>query len=490
MASKGEDAQMEEEMKRSKIIGLLAVLAMLVAACAGGEADSTTTAGEGDDAPATTEAMDDTATTEAMDDTATTEAMDDTATTAADSGDGEASPLADYNEDPSAADPALIEKALGPVEPSDEASWDIIRASIARANQDLDQATIDKAMECWSNQECDTGTGGELVMGYADGGGDTVNVWRAVSHMEAILQALTYEEIGTIVSTAADFDQDVAVHLNDVRFLIQYPVDFIVGYPDVGAALAPAVQEAEAADIPYVSFSAGYVGLPGAEGALVPGEDYTSVVGEDLCALGESFAEVLNEGVGEGEVGLLGGTPGNALTLGWQQCLIPALSEGISVVNPPADENSTTGDTFWVNNFALEAVRGLLTTYPEISGWAYEYADGLNTGLQAYEELGIPVENTTMALRTDEQTLFCDWAERDEPTYNIFYSAGGNFQSRTGVTVAMLELAGYDVPGEVIVPHVMRQVTADDCDPDRATDTVSGTSLVPDNVLQMMFSSG
>jgi len=464
-------------MKRTKIIGLLAVLAMLVAACGGDSASTTTTAAAGDD-PTTTEASDDPTTTEAMDDTTTT-AGDDV---------GEDNPLAEFGEDPSAADQALIDKALGPVEPSDEESWNIIRASIARAHQDLDQETVDKAMECWSNQECDTGSGGDLVMGYADGGGDTVNVWRAVSHMEAILQALTYPEIGTIVSTAADFNQDPAVHVNDVRFLIQYPVDFIVGYPDVGAALAPAVSEAEAAGIPYVSFSAGYVGLPGAEGALVPGEGYTAVVGEDLCALGESFANVLNEGVGSGEVGLLGGTPGNALTLGWQQCLIPALGDGLEVANPPADENTTTGDTFWVNSFALEAVRGLLTTNPDISGWAYEYADGLYTALQAYDELGIPVENTTMALRTDEQTLFCDWAQRDEPTYNIFYSAGGNFQSRTGVTVAMLALQGYDVPGEVTVPHVMREVTADDCDPDRATETVSGTSLVPDNVLQMMFS--
>ncbi len=33
----------------------------------------------------------------------------------------------------------------------------------------------------------------------------------------------------------------------------------------------------------------------------------------------------------------------------------------------------------------------------------------------------------------------------------------------------------------------MRQVTAEDCDPDRATPTVSGTSLVPDEVLTLMF---
>ncbi|HSM45400.1 MAG TPA: hypothetical protein VK969_10330, partial [Acidimicrobiia bacterium] len=199
------------------------------------------------------------------------------------------------------------------------------------------------------------------------------------------------------------------------------------------------------------------------------------------------FAQVLDESVGSGEIGLLGGTPGNALTLGWQRCTIDSLGGDLTLVNPPADENTTTGDTFWVNSFALDAVRGLLTTNPEVSGWAYEYADGIYTALQAYDELGIPVENTTMALRTDEQSLFCDWAERGEPTYNIWFSAGGNFQSRTGVTTAMLAMQGFEVPGVVIVPHVMRQVTENDCDPDRPNEVVSGTSLVPDNVLQMMF---
>jgi ribose transport system substrate-binding protein len=454
-------------VRRLKIIGVIAVLAMVVAACGGDSAETTTTTA----AAATTTAAE------------TTTTAGDTTTTA---GDGE-NPLADYGEDPTAADPALVAKALGPVDPSEAASWNIILASVARATQDLDQATIDKAMECWSNQECDTGSGGELIMGYADGGGDQVNVWRGVSHMEAILQALTYPEIGTIVSTAANFDQDPAVHEQGIRFLVQRGVDFIVGYPDFGVALAGVISDAEAAGIPYVSFSAGYVGLPGQEGALIPGQDYTAVVGEDLCALGESFAGVLNAGVGSGEIGMLGGTPGNALTLGWQQCTVTALADGVDLVNPPADANSTTGDTYWVNTFALDAVRGLLTTNPEIRGWVYEYSDGLYTALQAYDELSIPVENLTVALRTDEQTLFCDWVDRDEPTYDIYYSAGGNFQSRTGVTVAMLKLAGAEVPGEVVVPHVMRQVTAADCNPDRVNPVVSGTSLVPDAVLQRMF---
>jgi ribose transport system substrate-binding protein len=441
-------------MQRIKIVALVAVLALIGVAC-----------GSGGDEPNTTG----------------------TATgTAGGGATGASGPLAEFGESTD-ADPALVAKALGPVEPSDEASWNIILASIARVTQDPDQATIDKAMECWSNKECDTGTGGDLVMGYADGGGDTVNVWRAVSHMEAILQALTYPEIGTIVSTAADFNPDPAVPANDIRFLIQRGADFIVGYPDAGVAIADAIKEADDAGIPYVSFSAGWVGLPGQEGALVPGQDYLTVVGEDLCALGNSFAEVLNDGVGTGEVAILGGTPGNALSLGWQRCTISSLASGIELVDPPANQDSTTGDTSWYPPAIPGVFQGLLTTNPGIKGYAYEYADGMYIGLDTYKDLGIPVKNLTIALRTDEQSLFCDWAQRNEPTYNIWYSAGGNFQSRVGVTAAMMSLKGAEIPPEVIVPHVMRQVTAADCDPDRVAPAVSGTSLVPDPVLQLMF---
>ena len=441
-------------MQRIRIAAVIAALALMAAACGGDDNGDTTATGATQGQTAT----------------------------------GATGALAEFGESTD-ADPALIEKALGPVDPSDEASWNIILASIARVDQDPDQATIDKAMECWSSKECDTGTGGDVVMGYADGGGDTVNVWRAVSHMEAILQALTYPEIGTIVSTAADFNPDPAVPANDIRFLIQRGVDFIVGYPDAGVAIADAIKEADDAGIPYVSFSAGWVGLPGQEGALVPGEDYLTVVGEDLCALGQSFAQVLDDGVGTGKVALLGGTPGNALSLGWQQCAISGLSDGLDLVNPPANSDSTTGDTSWYPPAIPGVFQGLLTTDPDIKGYAYEYADGMYIGLQTYKDLGIPVKNLTLALRTDEQNLFCDWAERDEPTYNIWYSAGGNFQSRVGVTAAMMSLQGAEIPPEVVVPHVMRQVTPADCDPNRVNEAVSGTSLVPDPVLQAMFAS-
>jgi hypothetical protein len=51
----------------------------------------------------------------------------------------------------------------------------------------------------------------------------------------------------------------------------------------------------------------------------------------------------------------------------------------------------------------------------------------------------------------------------------------------------MLSINGADVPAEIVVPHVMRQVTEADCNPDRVNPFVSGTSLVPDPVLEVMF---
>lgn len=446
-------------MRRLKLLTIMAALALVAAAC-GGDGDADTTA-----APTTAAAP------TAAPTTAAPTAPPDTTPTGDD-------PLAQYGESRS-ADPVLIEKAMGPIDaPEGDPAWDIILASVARAEQNLDEATIAKALECWNAPECDTGTGGELVMGFADGGGH-LNVWRGVTHMEAILQALTYPEIGKIISTEALWDPDPAVAANDIRFLVQAGADFITGYPDAGVAIGDAIKEATAAGVPYIPWSAGWVGLPGQDGALVPGTDYLTVVGEDLCALGESMAAVLNDNVADGKIGVLGGTPGNALSLGWQQCLVPAVGN-LELVGEPAD-------TFWVNDVALQVVLGWLSTDPDISGYAYEYSDGMYTALQAYDQLGIPVENLTLAMRTDEQTLFCDWVERGEPSYNIWYSAGGNFQSRVAVTAAMMHLNGAEIPSQIDVPHVMRKVTDADCDPDRATPAVSGTSLVPDEVLKQMF---
>ena len=53
----------------------------------------------------------------------------------------------------------------------------------------------------------------------------------------------------------------------------------------------------------------------------------------------------------------------------------------------------------------------------------------------------------------------------------------------------MMSLNGATIPAEVVVPHTMREVTEADCNPDRVNPYVSGTSLVPDSILQLMFAN-
>jgi ribose transport system substrate-binding protein len=101
--------------------------------------------------------------------------------------------------------------------------------------------------------------------------------------------------------------------------------------------------------------------------------------------------------------------------------------------------------------------------------------------------VGASFDDLVITVRTDEQTLFCDWVERGNPNYQIWYSAGGNFQSRIAVTAAMLHLKGADIPAEIVVPHTMRKVTEADCNADSVVPTVSNTSLVPAAVLARMY---
>ena len=86
-------------MRRFRVIGWLAVLALVIAACGGGSEGSTTTAAQ--------------LTTTTAGQTTTTAEPSGTTTPPSDN------PLEEYGESLD-ADPALVEKALGPVEPSDD----------------------------------------------------------------------------------------------------------------------------------------------------------------------------------------------------------------------------------------------------------------------------------------------------------------------------------------------------------------------------------
>lgn len=408
-----------------KLIIILAVFAMVVVACGGG----TEAPEEGGEEPAGGE-----------------------------EGGEEAAGGSEENFD---ADPELLMKAMG----TTEGIPDEALAAFYRAGLPVSDEMAEKALECWREKECDTGTGGDVTVALADGFGE--NVWREVTHMEMILQALTYPEIGHIIYTTAMFDTQQAI--SDIRGLIAQDVDIIVGFPDAGDALLPVIREATERNILYVTHSYGAIGESGT--------DYLTYVAEDVCLLGQNFAAVLNEEVGSGKVAFLGGTPGNPLSAYWQGCEEEALSDDLELIG--------RADTFWTREGTLEAMSGFLSSDPDLAGVSYEAADSFLGGLRAYEAAGLPVD-LVLTLRTDEVNLFCEWKEMGNPNFKIFYSSGGNYQSRLALTAAMMQLNGTDVPSSIVIPVEMRQVDESSCI-EGMPPLASVSSLIPLEIFVEMY---
>ena len=91
---------------------------------------------------------------------------------------------------------SLMKSRLGTTDASP-----VIADAFASAARPVTPEMRAKAIECWNNNSCDTGTGGKIKVAYADGFGE--NVWRRVTAMEFIQQALTYPEIGHIQYSSA-----------------------------------------------------------------------------------------------------------------------------------------------------------------------------------------------------------------------------------------------------------------------------------------------
>jgi ABC-type sugar transport system substrate-binding protein len=200
----------------------------------------------------------------------------------------------------------LMMKAVGR---TDNVSPVIVEA-IKRAATDLTPEQRKLALECWKNNVCETGHG-NLTVAYADGFGE--NVWRQVTKMEFIMQALTYPSIKKIIYTSAAGDATKAV--SDMRAYIAQKVDVIVIFADAGPALLPTVKEASEAGILVVLHNGTYVGGK-------PGKDFVTAIAENICGLGTEFVKIVLDQSKKDLTTIveLGGTPGNPLSAGWQKC--------------------------------------------------------------------------------------------------------------------------------------------------------------------------
>jgi ribose transport system substrate-binding protein len=364
------------------------------------------------------------------------------------------------------ANPATLKKTLfnAKLLPSNKTARNIALAAYGRADKKVDQ---DLALRCWKNNGCNTGTGGKLTVAYVEGFGE--NVYRQISKMEFILQALTYKNVGRIIYTSAH--SDPAQALTDFRAAISQHVNVIVTYPDYGDAMLPVFREATKAGIPVATYAWGYVSGPGS--------NYLTVVGEDTCRLGKAYARVMNQDVKSGDIAFLGGFPGNPLSLGWQKCERPALNKNIHVV--------ATEATNWDPSKVQEVVAGILSRYPDIKGWSYEYGLGMAQGaFAAYKAAGKPF-NAVLTLRTDDVGMGCAAQKLHNPKLKVYYYTAGNSQIRVALTAAMMKLKGAKIPPQIVFPiELQNQAKRNSCVKGYPQEA-SATSLVPLKLLKRMY---
>lgn len=358
----------------------------------------------------------------------------------------------------------LMKKALGTTEGVNA----VLVEAIEHAAMPLTPEQRELALKCWKDSVCETGHG-TLTVAYADGFGE--NVWRRVTAMEFIAQALTYPEVKKIVYTSARGDASKAIA--DMRAYIAQKVDVIVMFADAGEALLPTVKEATEAGILVTVHNGTSVGGEA-------GKDYVTGIAEDICKLGVDFVKaVADNSPTQPGIVELGGTPGNPLSATWQGCADKELESHADL------KLIGKADTNWTQEGSFEAVSGLLAQHDDIGAYIYEYADGFRGAVRAYEAAG-KEPNIIVALRTDEQGLFCDWEKANDPEFKIFYSSGQNFQSRFALTAAMMKKAGKEVDANIDVPFSMKPVVKGMCNPDLPLET-SVSTLIDKDMLQAMF---
>jgi ribose transport system substrate-binding protein len=287
--------------------------------------------------------------------------------------------------------------------------------------------------------------------------------------MEFILQALTYKDVGRITYSSAHLDFNKA--FADWDAAIAQGVDVIVTYPDFADAMIPAMKKATDAGIPVATYAWGYVSDPG--------KNYMTVVGEDTCVTGKSYAYVMNNQVKSGKIAFLGGFAGNPLSEGWQKCEAPALRPAIDVVaKEPTD---------WNPSKVQQVVAGILAKHPDIKGWSYEYGLGMAQGAYAaYRAAGKPFD-TVLTLRTDDVGMGCLFNRLNNPKLEMYYTSSFNSHIRVALTAGMMKLKGAKIPPQIVFPiELQNQRVRDSCVKGYPMEA-SATSLIPLSLLKKMY---
>jgi ABC-type sugar transport system substrate-binding protein len=343
-----------------------------------------------------------------------------------------------------------------------------VQEALKRATATVPTDKLNTAYDCWNNASCTVPGGGNVTLGIADGFGQ--NQWRKFSKMELILQALTYPQVGKIIST--DAQGDLAAMQSNIRSLAAQGAKAIVTYDDFGAAAVPAFQAAAAQGAKISS----YVGP-------VPGAPQTAVSAQvhgDTCQAGKDMADVATDDLKlSGSVAILNGTPGNPQGQSWNKCFSDQLAGKLTI--------GTKQDTSWTPAGTFTAASALVSSGKTYSGIFYDYADPMPQVIQAYEKAG----KITPALVTwtSNNGLFKEWESRQgtPKAFELYFTNGLNWQARVSVTAVMDLLDGKTVDNQIVVPQPFVKATKGIYEKDRPDDYPGPSVLVPDSLIDRML---
>lgn len=355
----------------------------------------------------------------------------------------------------------------------DAASLDpAIQSALTRASAELTPEQLDLAFECWSSSDCEIPGGGDLTVGYIS---PELNTWRKAARMEAILQALTYPEVGRIISVKPEYD--LAQMQAGVRSLSADGADVIVGYNDFGPALAPAFQAAQEAGA-VVSIFVG----PSPE---TPATAIASQVTGDVCANGTEMAKIAQSILGtSGKIAFFNGTPGNPQGATWNECAeqeLAATSPDIKVV--------FKADTNWTLQGAFEAATALLASGEDVDIIMYDYADPMTQIVKAYDQAGKPVPD--FITWTANNDLYKEWEAKQgtDNAFELYDTNSLNWTSRVSVSNAVDQaLSGTPAPELVIYPQPFIKAEPGFYEADKPAD-YPGPTLIPATVMEQMLSA-
>ena len=359
-------------------------------------------------------------------------------TTASGGDGGAATSKVDSKEIPTAAsvDPkqlsATIEKALFAPLPASELH-PVVADSLAVASIPLTAEQRALLSKCLSSRSCDTGRGTLTVAINAD---FTNAPYWSIRRAEATAQAIQYPQVRKVIYTSAE-SGDIAQVLANLRSLIAQKVDIIVEDPVFGGAILPAVTQAKAAGIAFVTANSP---LPESVGSQA-----TSQIPFALCDWGKAAAEkvIANAGSRPKTYAMYTGVPGNAIAPLWQPCAEKAMVAA-------GWKKIASGYTQWTPQGVAQAANGLLASGKNPSAILL---DGF------YEDFVRPFINkgktppmvATSAALYSSLPVYEDGKKRGFDM-QAFAGNGHLWYVRTAVTAGVMSKLGLEVPNNIFLP--------------------------------------